>query len=213
VNAYDFLRDSFTKTSYLQSLKNTVKNMAVFLQPGNQTLHYYYTSRSKKIIISGYRYLSPVSYILKWIRKLMHPVTQARNSFIVTAIGIIHSPYLSRDDAPRQGRFSDALVTLEILPEFAEGLQDVEQEPHHIVLYWLDRSDRNKLKAIPPHTGIEHGVFATRSPDRPNPIGICIVEFVRREGNLLFVRGLDAIDGTPLLDIKPYSADLDRVQQ
>jgi tRNA-Thr(GGU) m(6)t(6)A37 methyltransferase TsaA len=56
-------------------------------------------------------------------------------------------------------------------------------------------------------------VFATRSPDRPNPIGICIVEFVRREENLLFVRGLDAIDGTPLLDIKPYSADLDSVKQ
>jgi len=143
----------------------------------------------------------------------MHSVTQARNSFIVTAIGKIHTTYLSRDDAPRQGRFSDALVTLEILPEYCEGLQDVEQEPYLIVLYWLDRSDRNKLKAIPPHTGIEHGVFATRSPDRPNPIGICIVEFVRREGNLLFVRGLDAIEGTPLLDIKPYSADLDRVQQ
>jgi formylmethanofuran dehydrogenase subunit E len=143
----------------------------------------------------------------------MHSVTQARNSFIVTAIGIIHSPYLSRDDAPRQGRFSDALFTLEILPEYCEGLQDVEQEPHLLVLYWLDRANRNKLKATPPHTGIEHGVFATRSPDRPNPIGICIVEFVRLEGNLLFVRGLDAIDGTPLLDIKPYSADLDSVKQ
>ena len=143
----------------------------------------------------------------------MHSVTQARNSFIVTAIGKIHTTYLSRDDAPRQGRFSDALVTLEILPEYCEGLQDVEQEPYLIVLYWLDRSVRNKLRATPPHTGIEHGVFATRSPDRPNPIGICIVEFVRREGNLLFVRGLDAIDGTPLLDIKPYSADLDSVKQ
>jgi tRNA-Thr(GGU) m(6)t(6)A37 methyltransferase TsaA len=92
-------------------------------------------------------------------------------------------------------------------------LQDIEKEPHYIVLYWLNRSDRNKLKVIPPHTRIEHGVFATRSPDRPNPIGICIVELVGREGNLLFVRGLDAIDGTPLLDIKPYSADLDSVKQ
>ena len=143
----------------------------------------------------------------------MQPMTPDGNFFIVKVIGMIHSPYLSRDDAPRQGRFSDALVTLEILPEFAEGLQDIEKEPHHIVLYWLDRSDRNKLKAIPPHTGIEHGVFATRSPARPNPIGICIVELVGREGNLLFVRGLDAIEGTPLLDIKPYSADLDSVKQ
>jgi len=68
-------------------------------------------------------------------------------------------------------------------------------------------------QAIPPHTGIEHGVFATRSPDRPNPIGICVVDFVCREGNQLFVRGLDALDGTPLLDIKPYSAVLDSVKQ
>jgi tRNA-Thr(GGU) m(6)t(6)A37 methyltransferase TsaA len=103
------------------------------------------------------------------------------NSFIVRAIGIIHSPFLSRDDAPRQGKLSDALITIEVLPEFAEGLQDIEKEPHHIVLYWLDRSDRNKLKAIPPHTGTKHGVFATRSSARPNPIGICIVELIRRE--------------------------------
>jgi formylmethanofuran dehydrogenase subunit E len=143
----------------------------------------------------------------------MYHITPAMNYFIVRTIGIIHSPYLSRDDAPSQGKFSDALITIEVLPEFAEGLQDIEKEPHHIVLYWLDRSDRNKLKAIPPHTGTEHGVFATRSPDRPNPIGICIVELIRREGNLLFVRGLDAIDGTPLLDIKPYSADLDSAKQ
>lgn len=136
-----------------------------------------------------------------------------RNSFIVIPIGIIHSPFHTIDDAPRQGRFSDALVTLEILPDFSEGLQDVEVQTHLIVLYWLDRSNRTTLKAIPPHTGIEHGVFATRSPDRPNPIGICIVEFVHREGNQLYVRGLDALDGTPLLDIKPYSADLDSVKQ
>jgi tRNA-Thr(GGU) m(6)t(6)A37 methyltransferase TsaA len=136
-----------------------------------------------------------------------------RNSFVVTPIGTIRSPYQTREDAPRQGRFSDALVALEILPEFTEGLQDVEQQPHLIVLYWLDRSNRTALKAIPPHTGIEHGVFATRSPDRPNPIGICIVELVRREGNQLFVRGLDALDGTPLLDIKPYSAAIDSVKQ
>jgi hypothetical protein len=82
-------------------------------------------------------------------------MTPYGNSFIVKAIGMIHSPYLSRVDAPRQGRFSDALVTLEILPDFAEGLQDIEQESHLIVLYWLDRSNRATLMAIPPYTGIE----------------------------------------------------------
>jgi len=140
-------------------------------------------------------------------------MTPARNSFVVTPIGIIHSPFLTREGAPRQGRFSDALVTLEILPEFIEGLQDVEQQPHLIVLYWLDQSNQAALKATPPHTGIEHGVFATRSPDRPNPIGIGVVDFVRREGNRLFVRGLDALDGTPLVDIKPYSAAIDSVKE
>lgn len=136
-----------------------------------------------------------------------------RHSSVVIPIGIIHSPFHERGDAPRQGRFSDALITLEILPEFSEGLQDVEKHPHLIILYWLDRSDRTALKATPPHTGIEHGVFATRSPDRPNPIGIGVVDFIRREENRLFVRGLDALDGTPVLDIKPYSADLDAVKE
>jgi tRNA-Thr(GGU) m(6)t(6)A37 methyltransferase TsaA len=134
-------------------------------------------------------------------------------SFALTSIGIIHSPFQALGDAPLQGRFSDAVITLEILPEFTEGLQDVEHHPHLIVLYWLDRSDRTVLRAIPPHSGNEHGVFATRSPDRPNPIGIAVVDFVRREGNRLFVRGLDALDGTPVLDIKPYSAAIDAVKE
>ena len=69
-----------------------------------------------------------------------------RNSIVVTPIGTIRSPYQTREDAPRQGRFSDALITLEILPEFTEGLQDVEQQPHLIVLYWLDRSNRTALR-------------------------------------------------------------------
>ena len=136
---------------------------------------------------------------------VIHLMMPAKGSFAVIPLGIIHSPFQARGDAPRQGRFSDEIITLEILPEFTEGLQDLEQHPHLIVLYWLDRADRTALKATPPHTGIEHGVFATRSPDRPNPIGIGIVDLVRREGNRLFVRGLDALDGTPVLDIKPCS--------
>jgi tRNA-Thr(GGU) m(6)t(6)A37 methyltransferase TsaA len=136
----------------------------------------------------------------------------SRGSLTVTPIGIIHSPFQVRGDAPRQGRFSDAVHTLELLPEFIEGLQDIEHHPRLIILYWLDRSDRTALKATPPHTGIEQGVFATRSPDRPNPVGIGIVDIVRREGNLLFVRGLDALDGTPIIDIKPYSGTPDSVK-
>ena len=135
-----------------------------------------------------------------------------KNSFVVTAIGIIHSPFRTLDDAPRQGRFSDALVTLEILPEFSEGLQDVEVQTHLIVLYWLDRSNRTTLKAIPPHTGIEHGVFATRSPNRRIRLEFALSNSSNGKKTAFLVRGLDAIDGTPLLDIKPYSGDLDSVK-
>jgi formylmethanofuran dehydrogenase subunit E len=126
-------------------------------------------------------------------------------------IGTIHSPYRKRGDAPRQGRLSGTESTIEVFPEYAEGLQDIELNAHLITLYWFDRSDRTLLKATPPGSGLEHGVFATRSPERPNPIGFAVVDLIRRDGTQLVVRGLDAFDGTPLLDLKPYHRNLDCV--
>lgn len=143
----------------------------------------------------------------------MRHMMPLKGSFALTPVGIIHSPFQENGDAPRQGRFSDAECTIDILPEFTEGLQNVEHHPHVIVLYWLDRSDRTALRATPPHTELEQGVFATRSPDRPNPIGIGVVDLIRSEGNRLFVRGLDALDGTPVLDIKPYFAGIDCIKE
>jgi tRNA-Thr(GGU) m(6)t(6)A37 methyltransferase TsaA len=128
-------------------------------------------------------------------------------------VGIIRSPYRKRGDAPRQGRLADTESTIEILPAYAEALQDVEKNAHLIALYWFDRSDRTLLKATPPGSGVEHGVFATRSPERPNPIGFAVVDLLRRDGNRLTVRGLDAFDGTPLLDLKPYYSDLDCISE
>lgn len=133
----------------------------------------------------------------------MHRRIPARESFTLVPIGIIHSPFQVSGEPPRQGRFSDVVITLEILPEFTGGLQDVEHHPHLIVRYWFDRTAPTALRATPPYTGIENGVSATRSPDRPNPIGIGIVDFTCPEWNRLFVRGPDALDGTPFLDIKP----------
>jgi len=127
-------------------------------------------------------------------------------------IGIIRSPFLNRGDAPRQGRFSDRESVLEIFPEYTAGMEDVEKHPHLIVLCWFDHADRGTLKATPPGTSAEHGVFATRSPDRPNPIAFSVVDVVRRDGTRLVVRGLDALDGTPLLDIKPYSPGIDCIR-
>ena len=116
-------------------------------------------------------------------------------------------------DAPHQGRLSPTTSEIEIFPEFAEGLKDVAERPHLIILYWFDRADRGTLTAIPPHSKKEHGVFATRSPDRPNPIGLAVVDLLSIDGNRITVRGLDAFDGTPVLDIKPYSPEIDCVRE
>jgi len=130
-------------------------------------------------------------------------------------IGVIHSPYQTLEKAPNQGGFSEVECTIEISDRFSEGLQDIEQSSFLILLYWLDRANRTALKAIPPHdpSRKEHGVFATRSPNRPNPIGICVAKLLHRDRNRLIIQEIDALDGTPLLDIKPYSAGIDCMKE
>ena len=134
-------------------------------------------------------------------------------SMELVPIGVIHSPYRVRGDAPHQGRLSPTTSEIEIFPEFVDGLKDIVERPHLIVLYWLDRADRGTLTAIPPHSKKEHGVFATRSPARPNPIGFAVIDILGIDGNRLIVRGLDAFDGTPVIDIKPYSPEIDCVRE
>jgi formylmethanofuran dehydrogenase subunit E len=124
-------------------------------------------------------------------------------------IGVISSPFRERGEAPRQGRFSREESEIRVFPEYTEGLRDLAHHPRLYILYWCDRSRRDILTATPPHENREHGVFATRSPERPNPIALCLVDLVRLEENRLTVRGLDALDGSPLLDIKPFHRDLD----
>lgn len=131
----------------------------------------------------------------------------------IKPIGYVRSPYRARGDAPRQGRLSDTVSEIVIHEEFREGLMDVGKKTHLFVLSWFDRADRTVLRATPPHEGVEHGVFATRSPDRPNPIALSLVDLIRCDGQVLTVRGLDALDGTPVLDIKPYAPDIDCVSR
>jgi tRNA-Thr(GGU) m(6)t(6)A37 methyltransferase TsaA len=114
-----------------------------------------------------------------------------------------------KKDAPRQGRFSDTVSEIVIERQYTDGLMDIETKANLFVLLWFDRSDRTVLHATPPHTGVEHGVFATRSPNRPNPVALCIVDLLEHKGNVLRVRGLDGLDGTPVVDIKTYSPDID----
>jgi tRNA-Thr(GGU) m(6)t(6)A37 methyltransferase TsaA len=120
-------------------------------------------------------------------------------------IGVIHSPFQKLEDiAPPPNPGSSAAGTVEIFPEFAAGLQDLEGFSHIILLYYLHHATTPCLTVIPPRDTVPHGVFATRAPCRPNPIGLGVTRLARREGNILYVDRVDALDGTPLLDIKPY---------
>jgi tRNA (adenine37-N6)-methyltransferase len=125
--------------------------------------------------------------------------------FSFKPIGFARSPYQDTKDVPKGlGAQHEAEGTIEILPEFEEGLKDIEGFSHLIVLWVFDRSEDYELVGKPPSDDRPHGVFATRSPRRPNPIGLTTVELLGREGRLLSVRGLDMLDGTPILDLKPY---------
>jgi len=127
----------------------------------------------------------------------------------LTPIGVVHSPYQQRGDAPRQGRLSDNEIKLEIYPQFAAALKDVTRCSHLIVLYWGDRANRETLQSRTPFSEAPVGVFSSRSPNRPNPIAFCVTDLIRQEGNRLIVRGVDALDGSPLLDIKAYAPAID----
>lgn len=121
------------------------------------------------------------------------------------AIGVVRGPYRDASAIPKgPGAKHDAEGVLEIDPALAEGLTDVEGFSHLFVIWVFDRSEGCELMGTPPTDDRPHGVFATRSPFRPNPIGLTVVELLGREGHRLRVRGIDMLDGTPILDIKPY---------
>ena len=124
-------------------------------------------------------------------------------------IGHVSSPYTQTKDIPKGlGAKHEAEGVLEILPQFEAGLADIEGFSHLIVLWVFDRSEGFELVAKPPIDDRTHGVFATRSPRRPNPIGLTVVELLRRGGRSLHVRGVDMLDGTPILDVKPYLSNI-----
>jgi len=124
-------------------------------------------------------------------------------------IGVIHSPYKDTQKLPYQGYKGKGISQIEVFEEFEQGLQDIEGFSHIIVIYWFHKSEGYHLLVKTPWDDVPHGLFTTRSPHRPCPLGLTVVKLVARKKNILKVRGLDALDGTPLLDIKPYISGVD----
>lgn len=129
---------------------------------------------------------------------------------LLEPVGVVHSPVKTRDDMPVRGVDAE----LEIYERYVEALAGVDGNSHLILLCWLHEADRSVLKAVPRKISTslpEQGVFSMRSPSRPNPLSLTVVRLYRRYGRYIFVGGMDAIDGTPILDIKPYQAGMDCV--
>jgi tRNA-Thr(GGU) m(6)t(6)A37 methyltransferase TsaA len=125
-------------------------------------------------------------------------------------IGVVHSPFKQPRGTPIQPAGAEGTAgTVEVLPEYADGLQDLDGFSHIILIYHFHLSGRPSLRVKPFMDDEAHGVFAMRAPSRPNPIGISVVRLVRVEGNVLHVQDVDIVDGTPVLDIKPYVPEFD----
>ena len=127
------------------------------------------------------------------------------NQIIMHPIGIIHSPYKGNRDIPIQGTFSDKIEAwLELKDDYADGLRDLDTFSHAIIIYYFHRSHREEIEGRPFLEQTKHGIFAIRSPHRPNHIGFSIIKIKRIKANKVYFTEVDVLDGTPLLDIKPF---------
>lgn len=136
-------------------------------------------------------------------------MTAPGDRFCFLPIGTVHGPYHDTDAIPRgRGAEHRAEGTIELRPELAAGLDDIEGFSHLFVVWIFDRSAGFSLHSHPPTADRPHGVFSTRSPRRPNPIGLTVVELLGRTGATLRVRGIDMLDGTPVLDLKPVLSSI-----
>jgi len=147
-------------------------------------------------------------------RNCCHPkVTLINNQIIIKPIGVIHTPFKSKDECPIQPLYAaEAIGRIEVFAEFADGLKDIQGFSHIFLLYHLDGAGKVELVRPTFLDDEPHGVFASRHPCRPNGIGLSVVRLKQREGNVLIVEGIDVLDDTMLLDIKPYVARFDRIE-
>jgi tRNA-Thr(GGU) m(6)t(6)A37 methyltransferase TsaA len=138
-------------------------------------------------------------------------MTQAAITF--RPIGVIRSEHVAAQQTPIQPAYARGCKgQAEIFPEFAEGLRDLDGFSHIYLIYHFHQAGPARLLVKPFLQDVERGVFSTRAPCRPNSVGLSVVELVRREGNVLFLEGVDILDGTPILDIKPYTTRFDHIE-
>ena len=137
------------------------------------------------------------------------------DTICMKAVGIIHSPFKDPVNMPVQPKGGINLnAKIEIFPEYAEGLDDLSEFSHIYLIYHFHKTASHKIKVMPfnEKENVHRGVFATRTPVHPNSIGLSVVELVEVSGNTVTIRGVDVLDGTPLLDIKPYIENFDKIE-
>jgi tRNA-Thr(GGU) m(6)t(6)A37 methyltransferase TsaA len=130
-------------------------------------------------------------------------------SLEINPIGVIRTPFESSDKLPIQAHKSDIIAEAEILPEFSEALDSLDDFSHAILLYWFHRAQPTKLRVTPFLDTQERGLFSTRAPSRPNPIGLSVVKILQIKGNIVRFEGADMLNDTPLIDIKPFVPEFD----
>ena len=131
-------------------------------------------------------------------------------NILMKPIGVIHTPLNEKNDAPIQSSRSDIAGSVEVFPQYQEGLEGIEDFSHIYLLYGFHRSHREISLKVKPFLDDEvHGIFTTRHPCRPNPLGFSVVRLIERKENLLYFKGADMLDSPPLFDIKPYIPDFD----
>jgi len=146
----------------------------------------------------------------KQVRMAETTIEQQESIIELTVIGDIKSGFETLGQCPSSSRFNPNECIIELKQEFAEGLHNIELASHILVLYWFDRANRNALMRKTKPDQAKRGVFASRSPGRPNPIAVSVVKLLGHEGNSLRVSGMDCLDGTKVIDIKPYIPADDR---
>ena len=140
-------------------------------------------------------------------------IKMENNSVTCKPIGIIHSCHVKPENTPIQSVYAEGCAgQTEVFSQYEAGLSDLEGFSHIYLIYHFHKAGPVELKVKPFLEDIERGLFATRSPRRPNPLGLSVVKLIKREKNILFLDGVDILDGTPLLDIKPYTARFDRLE-